>query len=557
MQYQGRREESYSLLYKATWNYEWRSAAYYQLATLDCFKSDYTTALEHIEASLDTNRQNNKAYILKAVILNRLGKKDDSDQLLVNLLKTDPLDQWARHALADIRGDYTDFLESSRNDAQTIIDIAIDYAEAGFYKEAIGLLELHHSYEIPESAVPNPMKESVMTFFILAWLYETDGNTTLAEESLNNSNSASYDYLFPSRIYEQIILEWALHRDGNNAVAAYGLGNYYYNLKRHKDAISAWEKAVASKSNYGTLYRNLGIAYWNVSGNGEKARASFLRAIELSPGDMRIRYEYDQLRKKINDSPRLRLESLEKIKDKVIKRDDFSVELAALYNFNGKYKEALDILENHDFHPWEGGEGQIVKQYTYSCLMLGRLALSNDDAERALEFFEKSFNTPDNLGEKYHPLQAVSHINYWKGMTLLSLGKEEEARLYFLKSKNEDGDFIDMAVSSFSEMSYYKALSLLELGEEQAAHKLLMEIKEFGKAKLKQKAQIDYFATSLPLLLVFEDDIQKGNTIEAKYLIALAETGLGKYSAALNLLEDVLQSNAMHTGAKDLQEELT
>jgi tetratricopeptide (TPR) repeat protein len=552
--FQGKKDEAYSLFYKAIWNFEWRSAAYYQLATLDCLKSDYETALEHLELSLDTNRQNNKAYILKAVILKRQNDYEAAKETLAGLFKTDPLDQWATFELAILTGDYSDFIKSSRNDAQTVIDIAFDYAEAGFYAEAIDLIELHHNSEIPECAVPNPMAKSLMTEFVLAWLYEMKGNISASSEILNKTKSASYDYLFPSRTYEQLVLEWALQKDTTNTKAAYGLGNYYYNLKRHEDAINVWERAAKANCEYGTLYRNLGIAYWNTFHDGEKARNVFLKAVEFATDDMRIHYEFDQLRKKLNDCPAERLKSLLVIKNEIFTRDDFSVELAALYNFNGQYEEALHLLENRNFHPWEGGEGQVLRQFTHACLKLGQLALCNGAPQTALEFFEKSVNTPDSLGEKYHPLQAVAHINYWKGMALKALGRIEEAKAHFSASKNEEGDFIDMAVSAYSELSYYKALSLIELGETNEGKKLLVALKEFGEAKLNEKAQIDYFATSLPLLLVFEDDIQKRNTIDAKFLIALSQVGLGLYNDAMKNLQELLQLSSMHIGAKELLE---
>lgn len=550
--YQGKNEEAYTLFYKASWNFEWRSASYYHLAALDCLKADYETALEHLESSLDTNRQNNKAYILKAIVLKYQGKKDAALNILSELAKTDPLDQWANFEMGTVSGKFDKFIKSSGNDAQTIADIAFDYAEAGFYKEAIEVVELHHNNKISECAVPNPMAKSVITEFILAWLYERTGDINMSAEILDKTKSASYDYLFPSRIYEQLVLEWALQTDQTNTKAAFGLGNYYFNLKRKADAIDIWEKAVLSDCKYGTLYRNIGIAYWNTFEDGEKARKAFLKAIELAPDDMRIRYEYDQLRKKLNDDPLERLASLVEIKDQIMTRDDFSVELAALYNFSGGYNSALELLENHNFHPWEGGEGQVLKQYTHACLKLGEIALQEGDASTALVYFEKSLNTPDNLGEKYHPLQAVAHINYWKGMALKAMGKNKEASSHFIESKNEKGDFIDMAVSTYSELTYYKALSLNELGETSMAQNLFAEIRKYGEAKLMEKAKIDYFATSLPLLLVFEDDIQKQNTINAKYLIALAEVGSGDNINAVIILKEILQLNSMHVGANDL-----
>ncbi|WP_430934880.1 DUF5107 domain-containing protein [Saccharicrinis sp. 156] len=554
---QGKYGEAYGLFYKATWNFEWRSASYYQLATIDCMNNDYDTALEHLEESLNTNRQNNKAIILKAVIQKRQDKKALAQETLKALFKTDALDQWAKFEAANLSGNYDDFIQSSRNDAQTIIDIAFDYAEAGFYKEAIDLIELHHKNEIPKCVVPNPMGKSVMTQFVLAWLYDKAGDESNCTKVLSKAKDASYDYFFPSRLNEQLVLEWAIEKAELKSLAAYGLGNYYFNLKRHEDAIKSWEIAVAANSKYGTLYRSLGIAYWNARGEGEKAREAYLKAIGFSPEDMRIRYEYDQLRKKLNDSPKERLASLEPMLEKIKTRDDFSVELAALYNFNGQHRKALDLMENRSFHPWEGGEGQVLKQFTEACLKLGQEALKKGDAKTALQYFEKSMNTPDNLGEKYHPLQAVAHINYWKAMALKAMGKKKNANALFTKSTLEEGDFINMAVSAYSELSYFKALSLMELGKKKEAETLLKNIKAFAEAKLKEEAEIDYFATSLPLLLVFEDDIQKRNTIDAKYLIGLAEVGLGNTKNAKDILKEVLVLNSMHVGAKELLEQIS
>jgi tetratricopeptide (TPR) repeat protein len=87
----------------------------------------------------------------------------------------------------------------------------------------------------------------------------------------------------------------------------------------------------------------------------------------------------------------------------VLERDDCSVELAALYNFHGEYQKALDLLESKKFHPWEGGEGQVLLQYSRACLALGEKAFHDGKYDLALKYFEKSVQTPDNLGEKISP----------------------------------------------------------------------------------------------------------------------------------------------------------
>ncbi len=544
-------EKACPLLYKATWNYAWRSAGYYLLGTIDCRNEEYETALNHLEASLDTNRQNNKAHILKAIVLRHLGKEKVATQILDEQLKTDPLDQWALFEKEILKRNFDAFLTSSRNDAQTMIDVAFEYADAGFYDEAIQVLRLHHDSEIPGCAVPNPMKRSAMTHFVLAWLYAKMNQTEQAENMLNTARKLAPDYLFPSRVHEQAVLEWAISHGKDLSLAAYGLGNYYYDKKRHEEAISVWELA-AKNMQYGTLFRNLGIAYWNQREDAEKAQAAFKKALALAPGDMRILFEYDQLRKKLNDPPQERLSFLETFKEKIQARDDLSVEVAALYNFTGQYEKALHLLENKRFHPWEGGEGQVLRQYSAACIQLGKKELESGNAEAAFRYFEKAENTPDHLGEKYHPLQAKAHINYWKGRALKAQGKSEKAGKYFTRSASEQGDFIDMAQSEHSEMTYYRALSLRELGMDEKARMLLEDLKNFACNQLKEKVTIDYFATSLPLLLVFEEDLQKRNKWEATYLLALAEKGLGNDKKARNLARKVLNLNAMHSGTKEM-----
>ena len=543
-------DAAYKSFYKATWNYEWRTPSYYMLAKIDCKRGDFETALEHLDASLTTNTQNNSAHILKATILNLIGESDQAKSILEKLTQDDPLDQWANFELGSIKKDLNHFLKSSRNDAQTVIDIAFEYAESGFYQKAVELIELHHQSPQPECAVPNPMGKSNMTQIILAWLNFQLGNDQVGDQLIKIACNKKFDYFFPSRLAELTMLEWIVANKPSCTMAHYGLGNFYFNAKRHQDAIDIWEKAVDAGCNYATMHRNLGIAYWNAKHDGVKAREYFKNAIADSPKDMRIQYEYDQLRKKLNDDPNDRLSAILALQDDVLSRDDFSVELAALYNYTGDGQKALDLLNSRVFHPWEGGEGQVLKQYTYACLALGRQAYDRGDANEAIACITKSLDTPDNLGEKYHPLQAVAHINYWKGRAYRALGKEEVALEHFKASAQEQGDFIDMAVSDFSELTYYKALSMKELGKHEEADEVLKAMKEHAIGKLEEKAKIDYFATSLPLLLVFEDDIQKNSDIESHYLIGLADLGLGNKVESIESFKKVLDINITHVGAK-------
>ena len=507
--FQNRLAEAYAAFYKATWNYEWRGSAYQELAMLDSRSGDFEVALEHCEASLDTNRQNNKVQVLKALVLKKLGR--EWLPVLKGLLDIDPLDHWARYVSGDVNG----FMAKSRNDAQTVLDVAYDFVDAGFAEEAIRLLELHHSHEVSGVAVPNPLSISQLTHYALACL-----KNDAAE--LEKARSLNPDYMFPSRLNDQLVLEWALSRDGADRNAAYGLGNYYFDKKRHEDAIAVWEQVP----NFATVARNLGMAYWNVRNDGEAARAAYLKARELDPKDARIFTEYDQLRGKLGDAADARLEMLLAHPEMVAERDDCSVALAELYNATGQPEKALKWLMSRRFHPWEGGEGKVLKQYATARLLLGQKALEAGDAQTAVDHFELAMQPPKNLGEAYHLLQAKADVSYWTGKALRALGRDAEARTQFELSASEAGDFQAMAVAEHSELSYYRGLSLMELGLKEEAITLFRDLRAFAERELKRAAKIDYFATSLPLLLVFEDDLDQAKQAHANKLLSLADQGL-------------------------------
>jgi hypothetical protein len=64
--------------------------------------------------------------------------------------------------------------------------------------------------------------------------------------------------------------------------------------------------------------------------------------------------------------------------------------------------------------------------------------------------------------------------------------------------------------------------------------------------------RIDYFAVSLPDLLVFDADLSLRNKIHCLYLIGLGKLGLGNGSVeeAQRLFEEVLSLDNNHQGAQ-------
>lgn len=540
--YQEKHTQAYAAFYKATWNYEWRASAFYEIACLDCLRSDWNEAYFHIKEALRVNADNNKAKILAALLHFDAGRELEATAQIDKLLEDDPLDPWALHVRASQGGDMNVFLTTCRNDAQTILDIAWDYLQCGFTGQALGLLQLHHSNKVPAGPVPNPQNSSLSTRYLESYLLERLGKCSEAEDVLRAAAGGSLRYYFPSRIEEELLLRWVIERKSHDINAAYGLGNLLYDRRRHNEAMSIWQTALSVKADAAVM-RNLAIARWNSCWDGDGAFALYEKAVALNPQDSRLAYEFDQLRKKLNHSPADRLNWMEARNTLIAERDDASVELAALYNLNGKAETAHALLSKRTFHPWEGGEGKVLQQWRVCCIQLGRQALENNDFTGATQWFSKVMETPSNLGEKYHLLQARADIYFWLGMAAKAAGDEQLAQEWFLRCAGESGDFRDMAVTAHSEMTWYRAESLRELGREEEAMALFEELLQHAIRVAEKEANIDYFATSLPRLLVFEEDIQEMQQAESHILAAYAMRGKRELEKAAKALEAAAKIN--------------
>jgi hypothetical protein len=82
-----------------------------------------------------------------------------------------------------------------------------------------------------------------------------------------------------------------------------------------------------------------------------------------------------------------------------------------------------------------------------------------------------------------------------------------------------------------SELSYFRGLSLVELGRSDDAKALFQSLHAFAEKELESEAKIDYFATSLPLLVVFEDDLDEVKNRRTARLLKLAKKGLSRQEA--------------------------
>ena len=313
-----------------------------------------------------------------------------------------------------------------------------------------------------------------------------------------------------------------------------------------------WERSAKLDGNFSVVWRNLGIGYFNFLKNPAKARKAYEKAFAADSSDARLFYERDQLWKRLGEKPVRRLRELETRPDLIQKRDDLCIEVCALYNQTGRHEEAIRCVASRQFQPWEGGEGGPLGQHVRAQLALGRAAMMKDDFTAARSHFERALTSPRNLSEAKHLLANQGDIHYWLGCAFDSLSDNKSAREHWLVAATFKGDFQEMSVRAFSEMTYYSALSWEKLGQRAKAKKLFRELQAFAQKIQRTKAIVDYFATSLPTMLLFDDDLQFRQETTSLFLQAQAHLGLGHLSKAQSLLKTVLQRDPNHALAADL-----
>ncbi|MDQ6713929.1 MAG: DUF5107 domain-containing protein [Candidatus Dormibacteraeota bacterium] len=545
LRFLGRDDDAYDAFYKASWNQAWASPAYHALAEIDTANDRHSRALTHLERSLSLNADDLKARDLRAAILRRAGRHEEALLEADATLRLDPLDLWAtleRRWAAEQLHRSTDTVQFA--DLQTHLDVALDLASAGLWDDAIAAADSGLAANSSDALVP-------IGHYHLGWLHERAGHGREAVRHRAIAASAEPGPAFFGRLEELAILASASAANPGDARAPYHLGNWFYDRRRYEEAIAAWELSAKLDPSFPVTWRNLGIAYFNIRRSAEDAEYAYRKALDADPADARILFESDQLAKRAGRPAALRLAYLEAHRDLVDRRDDLGTELATLYNDLGRHEAALEYLMSRRFHPWEGGEGRVSDQYVRAHLRLAQAALATKRPEDARRHLEAAKRYPENLGEGRHLLRSEHDLHYHLGLAFEMLGEPDRARqeLELAADPRPSQQPPMVAVPLFSEATYWRALALRRRGDTAAAEKVLEDLYAAAQRQAETEVRIDFFATSLPTFLLFEDDLARRNRIDSRYLEGLALLGLGSPELARAAFDEVLDLDPSHAGA--------
>ncbi|MVN92134.1 DUF5107 domain-containing protein [Mucilaginibacter aquatilis] len=552
LKYRQNVNEAYTSFYKATWNNAWQDTGYFSIAQIDVSRANYDAALDHIDHAIDRNARNSKAWALKAAILRNLGEFEHAIITAIEALERDGFNLAALfekvlsyRALGnnDIAGENLDELKRlSRKTDHNLIEYALDYSAAGLYSEASELLLIGE----------NGSATSPMVYYYLALFASKTKNSSAAEQFLNEAATANPYLCFPNKLEDIEALEFAMVQNPKDAKAPYYLGNLWYDKRQYSSAIQCWEQSAGIDKTFPTVHRNLGIAYFNKLNDSKKALIRLEKAFALDRSDARVLMELDQLYKRLNKKPQERLKFLESNLATVLERDDLYLERAALYNFLGNFQKAYDLIMERKFHPWEGGEGKVSGQYVLSLTELAKQNIAKGKFERAIQQLQSAQYFPHNLGEgKLYGAQE-NDLFYWLGVAHEGLTRYAEAQQFFKQATvglSEPG-----AAMFYNDQQpdkiFYQGLAWQKLGDKEQAQTIFENLVRYGKQHQNDDVKIDYFAVSLPNLLIFDDDLNLRNKLHCYYITGLGLAGLNETYEALLALDKVLKYDAMHFGAQ-------
>jgi tetratricopeptide (TPR) repeat protein len=543
LKYQGKIDEAYDAFYKSCWNAAMQDAGFYNCAQISCINDNLVEALSEVEKSLIRNWHNNNARMLKTAVLRKLGRTQEALNLINESLKIDLFNFGCRFERYLIENKSTALKEMNvlmRGEIHNYEIVALEYITAGMYEEAVQLLE-----EGAKVCVTTPM-----TYYYMGWALSLDGKKS--SEAYTKAAVHSPEYCFPNRLEAVLALECAQTANPKDAKAPYYLGNLWYDKRQYAEAVACWEKSVEIDDTFPTVQRNLSLAYFNKMDESKKAIDILKNAFELDTTDARILMELDQLYKRICRPHAERLALLDRYFELVEQRDDLYLEYATLCNQTGNHTKAMELIDAHQFHPWEGGEGKVPAQFQICRVELAKQKIKSSDFNSAIELLNQCLEYPHNLGEGKLTGAQENDFHYWLGCAYEGLGQNDEACKYWELAK--DGSSEPAAAIFYNDQKpdkiFYQGLALLKLGREEDAKTRFNKLIDFGEKHLNELIKLDYFAVSLPDLLIWEDDLTYRNKIHCNYMLGLGNLGLGFTKKANEFLAKAAEMDINHQGVQ-------
>ncbi|CAI1046439.1 Predicted methyltransferase (contains TPR repeat) [Serratia quinivorans] len=530
---------AYEDFYRAIWSGNGKPGGFYGLARVAVRRGDNSQSLEFCESSLSVNASHYPLIALKAWLLQLLGQGEQSLAYIAQQLAARPLHYslyYLRYAQTREAADLQRLRTVTGCRGINALTIANQLCEWGAKPQAIELLTLLDSQES-------------LPLYLLASLRKGEVSDSEYQQLLAQArDSFSRQVRFPNTLNEVQMLSQLPECD----FAQYLLGCFHYSKRNYLQAVALWQRCVERQPGFADAWRNLGIYSFNKLQQHDVALEYLQRAFRLQPDDARLLFELDQLNKHLRAAPEQRLALLEQHLPVVARRDDLTAELLSLYNQCGRLREAQHILQQRQFHPWEGGEGKVTGQYLINLQRLAFQALQQGEPQQAQAWLLSALHYPNNLGEGRLAGQSDNDLYYWLGICAARQGDLDAAAGYWQQACAGQGDLTQSRYYNDQPVDYlfYRGMALKQLGQSAQAEQLFRQMQQWVQQQAERVPGADFFAVSLPDLMALDNDLQQAHQQHCLLVAALAQLGLGQLTATQQTLKALLACNPAHDKAR-------
>ena len=387
----------------------YRSAANVQLAELALARSDCAEAERYAHVALDYNRLNLSAWDLLAIIGRVTGNRRLATTAAAQLLELDPVHHLVRaeaflsartpaaldQLMNGLRSEYPD---------QTILELAIGYANRGRQTDAVALLEG------AAGRLPNPL--------LGAW------RAYLSQDPAALARSADVAFVFPYRRETLPVLEWAA-RQSSDWTWTYLRALNLWALDRPKEA-GELLRPLGNSPDVAAFYATRASL---IEMSGGDPEADLQQAERLAGADRNIRIpliKYYQQRGRWADALAVSARARERF------TDDFNLDLLharSLVNLD-RAAEAIAILDRTRVLPSENSR-ESHQLYVQAHTVAAFTAIDARRFDEAYTHLQAALEWPGHLGQgrPYDPEERL--VRFLMGRVDERRGRVDEARRSF------------------------------------------------------------------------------------------------------------------------------
>jgi len=230
--------------------------------------------------------------------------------------------------------------------------------------------------------------------------------------------------------------------------------------------------------------------------------------------------------------------------DVVAQRDDALLREIRLATLVGEFDRAIDLIERHHFHSWEG-EGGAHDVYADAHLARAQQFSRQRRYQQALEDYEAALKYPENL-ESTRARRSGREVQIYCLMDKAreAMGDQAEARRCFQQAVAAWSDKAD------AQFGYWYALASRALGDEARATAALESLGRNGREMLAQGPPVDFFSKfgSKQSTIAYQ--------ASAHYLLGLGCLGQGRTSDAKQQFDEAVRIDPSHLGARSMAADL-